>query len=127
MMTVPFAFSAEQMGPAFSETFKQRVLEIRKENAAQMVEEMGTLFETLDPEKYIPIMTLMGNALFGRISELAGAREKVIEDIIVDVLSKHGLRRLASQSIYDLETSSGGVNLPAVFRERLAFLSLIHI
>ena len=121
MMTVPFAFSAEQMGPAFGEAFKQRVVEIRKENAAQMVAEMGGLFETLDPEKYIPVVTLMGNAIFGRVSKLAGAREKLIEDIIVDVLSKHDLRRLASQSIYDLETSSGGVNLPAVFRERLAF------
>ena len=121
MLTVPFAFSAEQMGPAFSEAFKQRVLEIRKANATQMVEELGVIFETLDPKKYVPLMTLMGNAIFGRISELAGAREKLIEDIIVDVLSEHGLRRLAAESIYDLATSSGGDNLPAVFRERLAF------
>jgi len=121
MLTVPFAFSAEQMGPAFSEAFKQRVLEIRKVNATQMVEELGGFFETLDPEKYIPLMTLMGNAIFGRVSELAGARVNLIENIIVDVLSEHGLRRLAAESIYDMTTSLGGGNLPAVFRERLAF------
>ena len=121
MLTVPFAFSAEQMGPAFSEAFKQRVLEIRKASATQMVEELGVFFETLDPKKYIPLMTLMGNAIFGRVSELAGAREKLIEDIIVDVLREHGLRGLAAESIYDVATSSGGDNLPAVFRERLAF------
>ena len=121
MMTVPFSFSAEQLGRAFSETFKQRILEIRKENAVEMVEQIGTLFETLDPEKYIPALTLMDNAVFGQVSKLAGAREKLIEDIIVDVLSTHDLRRLAAQSIYNVETSSCGGNLPAVFRERLSF------
>jgi len=120
MLTVPFAFSAEQMGSAFSEEFKQRVLEIRKENAPQMLEELGSFFETIDSEKYIPMMTLMENAIFGQVSGSAGAREKLIEDIIVDVLDENKLRRLAAESIYDLATSSGGDNLPAVFKERLA-------
>ncbi len=121
MLTVPFAFSAEQMGPAFSESFKERVLEIRKKNSAQMVRALGNLFEPIDPQKYIPIMTVMGNALFGRISSIAGARKDEIEDIIVDVISEHGLRRLAAESIYDLTISTGGKNLPAVFKERIAF------
>ncbi|MFK7853643.1 MAG: ABC transporter transmembrane domain-containing protein [Granulosicoccus sp.] len=121
MLTVPFAFSAEQIGPAFSDNFKERVLQIRKTNAATMVQELGDLFETIDPEKYIPVMTVMGNALFGRISKMAGAREKMIEDIVVDMLSENNLQRLAAESIYDLVTSSGGENLPAVFRERVAF------
>jgi len=63
----------------------------------------------------------MGNALFGRISAMAGAREKLIEDIVVSVLNENGLRRLAAESIYDFVTSSGGTNMPAIFRERLAF------
>lgn len=121
MLTVPFAFSAEQMGPAFTDSFKDRVLQIRKTRAAQMVQEMGDLFETIDPQKYIPVMTLMGNAIFGRISRMAGAREKMIEDVVVEVLNEHGLRRLAAESIHDLATSSGGDNLPAVFKERVAF------
>lgn len=121
MLTVPFAFSAEQMGPAFSETFKERVLQIRKASAVQMVEELGDLFETIDSQKYMPVMTLMSNAIFGRISKMAGARENLIEDIVVEVLSEHGLRRLAAESIYDVVTSSGGDNLPAIFRERIAF------
>lgn len=121
MLTVPFAFSAEQMGPAFSETFKERVLQIRKTSAVQMVQELDGLFETIDSQKYFPVMTVMSNAIFGRISRMAGAREKLIEDIVVEVLSEHGLRRLAAESIYDLVTSSGGDNLPAVFRERIAF------
>ncbi len=121
MLTVPFAFSAEQIGPAFSETFKKRVLKIRSTSAAQMVAALDGLFETIDPQKYIPVMTVLGNALFGRTSNMAGAREALVEDIVVDILSEHGLLRLVAESIYDLETSSGGSNLPAVFRERVAF------
>jgi|GEM_PF-4693943 len=120
MLTVPFAFSAEQIGPAFSDVFKERVLQIRKASGLQMVDALDDLFEPIDPEKYFSVMTVMGNAIFGRISSVAGASRNKIEDIIVDVLTEHGLRRVAAQSIHDLKTSSGGDNLPAVFRERIA-------
>ncbi len=121
MLTVTFAFSAEQIGPGFSETFKKRVLEIRKKSSVMMVAQLDGLFETIDPERYIPVMSVLGNAIFGRISGMAGAREKQVEDIVVEVLNEHGLRRLTAQSIFDLATTQGGENLPAVFRERIAF------
>ena len=121
MLTVPFAFSAEQMGPAFDESFKERVLQIRKTSAAQMVQQLNGLFETISPDKYFPVMTLLGNAIFGRISKMAGARESMIEDIVVEVITENGLRRLAAESIYDMVTTSGGDNLPTFFKERLAF------
>ncbi len=108
MMTVPFAFSAEQIGPAFKDSFKERVLEIRKSSAEHIVAEFGGLFMTLQPDKYIPIMTVLGNAIFGRISGLAGAREEEVENIVVDVLNEHGLRRQTAQSVYDLQTGLGG-------------------
>ncbi|GGA30528.1 ABC transporter transmembrane domain-containing protein [Neptunicoccus cionae] len=121
MLTVPFAFSAEQIGPAFTDSFKERVLDIRMQNAEHMVAELDGLFETIHPDRYMPVMTVLGNAIFGRISRMAGAREKEVEDLVVEVLNEHGLRRLAAQSIYDLATGSGGQNLPRVFRERIAF------
>jgi len=121
MLTIPFAFSAEQIGPAFGEDLKDKVLSIRKKNAAGMLERMDGLFETIDPDRYIPVMSLLGNAIFGRISNMAGAREKQVAEVVAEVLKDHELRRLAAQSIFDVETSSGGENLPAVFRERIAF------
>jgi putative ABC transport system ATP-binding protein len=121
LLTIPFAFSAEQIGPAFTDSFKERVLQIRKTSGSRMVGELGELFETINPLKYIPVMTVMGNAIFGRVSRMAGARQGKIEDIVVEVLCEYGLRRLAAESIYDLNTSPGGENLPAVFRERVAF------
>lgn len=121
MLTVPFAFSAEQFGPVFDDSFKERIIQIRQKNANHMLEKLDGLFKPIKVEDYFPVMSLLGNAIFGRISSLAGAKEKLIEDIVVDVLSKHGLRRLVAQSIYDVVTTSGGDNLPAVFRERLSF------
>jgi len=121
MLTVPFAFSAEQIGPAFSEVFKERVLQIRMKNATVMVAKLDGLYKSINPQHYMPVMTVLGNAIFGRVSNTAGAREKLIEDTVVDVLKEHGLRRLVAQSIYDLATTQGGENLPAVFRERVAF------
>ncbi|AXI47157.1 ABC transporter ATP-binding protein [Sulfitobacter sp. SK012] len=121
MLTVPFAFSAEQIGPAFSEEFKERVLDIRRNNSDQMVAELDGMFEKIDPSKYFPVMSVLGNAIFGRVSNMAGAREKQIEEVVVDMLTEKGVRRLAAQSIFDVETSQGGLNLPAVFRERVAF------
>ncbi|WGI21263.1 ABC transporter transmembrane domain-containing protein [Amylibacter sp. IMCC11727] len=120
LMTVPFAFSAEQIGPAFDEAFKERVLDIRKKSADHLVQELGGLFEKINPDKYIPVMSVLGNAIFGRISNMAGARDKKVEDIVVEVINAHGWRRQAAQSIFDLEMGIGGTNLPAVFRERAA-------
>ena len=121
MLTVPFAFSAEQIGPSFTDEFKARIVQIRMKSAAEMVVKLDGLFKPIDPQQYFPVMSVLGNAIFGRISSLAGAREKLIEDTIVNVLTEHGLRRLVAQSLYDVATTQGGENLPAVFRERLAF------
>ncbi|NUH64073.1 cyclic nucleotide-binding domain-containing protein [Sulfitobacter sp. S0837] len=121
LLTLPFAFSAEQIGPTFRDVFRERILKIRRKSAKQMVAELDGLFETIDPSKYFPVMTVLGNAIFGRISILAGAREKQVEDIVVDVLSEHGLKGLIAQSIFDLPTTQGGENLPSMFRERISF------
>jgi hypothetical protein len=85
-----------------------------------LVAELGGLFERISPEKYIPVMTVLGNAIFGRISGMAGAKEQQVEDIVVEVINEQGWRRQTAQSIFDLEMGIGGTNLPAVFRERAA-------
>ena len=121
LLTVPFAFSADQIGPAFGDKFKQRVLDIRKNNAKQLVKELDGLFKSIDPDKYMNVMTLMDNALFGRMSEMAGAQAKSIENIVVEIICDNGLRRLVAESIHDLVTSTGGDNLPTIFKERIAF------
>jgi len=122
MLTVPFAFSAEQIGPAFDDALQDEILNIRKTNAKHMVEQLHGLFEPIEEDRYLPVMSLGGNAIFGRISKMAGAREKDIEDLVLDVVTKRNLRRAVTQSILSLEISSGGENLPTLLRERIAFV-----
>ncbi len=122
LMTVPFAFSAEQIGPSFTDEFKARVLQIRRESSERLILEMGDgLFERLDENTYTPIMSVLGNAIFGRISRMAGAREEQVIEIVMEVLTEQGLRLKLAECIYDVETGIGGANLPAVFRERASF------
>lgn len=121
MLTVSFAFSAEQIGPGFTDSFKEQILEIRMKSSTNMLAKLAGLFNPIDPQQYFSVMSVLENALYGRISNLAGNREKLIENTVVDVLTEHGLRRLVAQSIYDVATTQGGENLPAVFRERVSF------
>lgn len=121
LLTVPFTFSAEQIGPAFREEFKERVLAARKRARDRLLEELGDLFQPIEEDAYFPVMTVLGNAIFGRISRSAGAREEDVIRIVIDVINAHGLRRQVAQAIMCLETTPGAENLPHVFRERLAF------
>ncbi len=121
LLTVPFAFTAEQIGPGFPESFKQEILEIRKEKAPEMRERMKDMFVAVAPENYLPRLTLMENVLYGRISALAGVQGELIEDVVVEVLAEHGLKRSVSETILDVQTGLGGANLAGVFQERAAF------
>ena len=121
MLTVPFAFSAELIGPTFHDNLKNRIVDIRKRHSKELVAQFGGVFQPIDPQQYMPSLSVLNNAIFGGISSMAGARAKKVEDIVVEVLKEKGLSRYAAQSIFDLETTLGGENLPSVFRERIAF------
>ena len=121
LLTVPFAFTAEQIGPGFPASFKEEILQIRKQKSAEMRERMKDLFVPVSMENYLPRLTVMENVLYGRISGMAGVQGELIEDIVVDLLDKHGLKRLVSETILDIRTGLGGANMASVFQERAAF------
>lgn len=121
LLTVPFLLSAEQIGPSFPEKYKEEILEIRKTKGAQLLEESGGLFVEVTPETYLPRLTIVENAIFGRISAIAGARAEEIEDVVAEIVNAKGLRQRVASVIYDLPTGLGGTNLPTVFQERAAF------
>ena len=121
LLTVPFAFTAEQIGPAFPETFKEGILEIRASRGAMLREKVSDLFIPVAPENYLPRLTIMENALYGRISALAGLREDLVHDVVTSVLEKHGLQQNVSSVLFDIKTTIGGSNIGTVFRERAAF------
>ncbi len=121
MLTVPFALTAEQIGPSFPDRYKRKIVEIRKTRAAALRDQVRDIFVEISPDTYLPRLTLMENALYGRISRVAGAYAEEIEDVVATVLLEKGLKRKVSETIYDLETGLGGANLPKVIQERAAF------
>ncbi|WP_227269878.1 ABC transporter transmembrane domain-containing protein [Roseobacter weihaiensis] len=121
LLTVPFAFTAEQIGPGFPESFKQEILEIRKLKSEEMRNRMKDLFVPVSPENYLPRLTLMENVLYGRVSAMAGVQGELIEDLVAEILEENGLKRLVAETILDVPTGLGGSNLASIFQERAAF------
>ncbi len=121
LMTVPFLLTAEQIGPGFSDKYKDKILSIRKTSLARMRAEAREMFEPVSPEKYLPVLTVLENVLYGRISIKAGAKTQLVEDLVAEILVENGLRKRLASLLYDMPTGLGGANLPAVFKERAAF------
>lgn len=121
LLTVPFMLTAEQIGPDFPEEYKERILSIRTSEAEWLRENLGQDFVPVSPELYVPRLTVVENAIYGRVSSMAGAYAEAIEDTVAKVLTEQGLHQRVAAITYDLPTGLGGANLPTVFQERAAF------
>ncbi len=121
LLAVPVVISAEQIGPAFTDELKNRILELRHSHSHKLLETLHDVFAPLDAEAFAPGLTVMENALFGKVSQIGGARSDDVRKLIVDVLDQNGARPLVVELIYDVPVALGGQNLPAVFAEPLAF------
>ena len=121
MITVPFLLTAEQIGPSFPDTFKEKILSIRRSQAHMLREMAGDLFVPVSPDTYVPRLTVVENAIFGRVSIMAGAKVQEIENEVAAVLIEHGLRQRVAAMMYDMPAGLGGANLPTVLQERAAF------
>ncbi len=121
LLVVPFVISAEQIGPAFTDELKNRILELRASHSERLMQSLHDVFVPLDAHEFAPGLTVMENALFGKVSQIGGARTDEVRKLIVDVLAENGARPLVVELIYDIPVALGGQNLPAVFAEPLAF------
>ncbi len=121
LLAVPLVISAEQIGPAFTDELKNRILELRHSHSDKLLARLQDVFVSLDPDQFAPGLTVMENALFGKVSQIGGARSDEARKLIVDVLAENGARLLVVELIYDVPVALGGQNLPAVFAEPLAF------
>jgi len=121
LLAVPLVISAEQIGPAFTDELKDRILQLRHSHSEKLLERLMDVFVPLDPREFAPGLTVMENALFGKVSQIGGVRSDEARKLIVDVLAENGARPLVVELIYDVPVALGGQNLPAVFAEPLAF------
>ncbi|TMV07605.1 cyclic nucleotide-binding domain-containing protein [Ruegeria sediminis] len=120
-LAVPFVISAEQIGPAFSAQLKCRILELRHSHSKKLLESLHDVFAPLEPGDFAPGLTVLENALFGKVSQVGGARTDELRKLIVNILSEQGARPYVVELIYDVPVALGGQNLPAVFAEPLSF------
>ncbi len=121
LLTVPFAFTAEQIGPAFPETFKKEILEIRRRQGESMRDKTKDMFVPITPETYLPRLSLLENALYGRISAIAGLQADLVMDVVADVFRAHNLQQDVALTVFDVPTKIGGSNISSMFQERAAF------
>ncbi len=120
LLTVPLRISAEQIGPAFSDEMKARIVSLRKGHSADLQRSLGGLFEPLDMAHYAPGLTVLENALFGKISGDAGGKADDLRRLIAEVLIDGGAQEQVIELIYDVPVALGGANLPALFAEPLS-------
>lgn len=121
LLAVPFIISAEQIGAGFSDEIKRRILELRQGHSEDLQKSLGDLFTPLDAGGFAPGLSVLENALFGKVSGEAGARADELRRLIADVLVEGGAQELVVQLIYDMPISLNGANLPALFAEPLSF------
>jgi len=121
LLTVPFRISADQIGPAFSDEMKVRIVALRKSHSSELLTSLGDLFAPLAMDQYAPGLTVLENALFGKISEDAGGKAEDLRKLVADVLIDGDAQKPVIKLIYDVPIALGGANLPALFAEPLSF------
>jgi hypothetical protein len=119
-MTVPAQITAEQIGSAFPEEIKLQILGLRAADTLKEKQTLTDIFVPLDETRVSPGLTVLENALFGKISEAAGPRADEVRAIVAQVLEAEGLKPGVMELIYDLELSLNGANLASVFAESLS-------
>ncbi|MEM9782491.1 MAG: cyclic nucleotide-binding domain-containing protein, partial [Pseudomonadota bacterium] len=122
LLTVPFRFSAEQIGETFPASLKEKILRLRETRMAEMRDMVGGVFVALDETRVASGLTVMENALFGK--PVLGGRAKAakLRKLVSAVLLEAGAKHLVAELIYDVPTAIGGSNLPQVAHERIAFV-----
>ena len=122
LMVVPFSISAEQIGPAFTDEMKSRILDFRKSHADELLGTLSDVFVRLDEDRFAPGLTVLENALFGKISDSSGARGDELRRLVSQVLSENGASDMVVELIFDLPIALGGQGLPSSYAEPLAFV-----
>lgn len=120
LIAVPFVISAERIGAAFPETMKARVLAMRRDHGQALQERMDDLFAPLRADQCVPGLSVLENALFGKISEGAGSKGDEVRRVSADLLIEAGIDRLVPGLIFDMPITLGGSNLPALYAELLS-------
>ncbi|MEO0938495.1 MAG: ABC transporter transmembrane domain-containing protein [Pseudomonadota bacterium] len=120
LLTIPFLITAEQVGAGFPSDIKSRVLEMRGTHAEALRATLGDLFAPIEEGAAVEGMTVLENALFGKISESAGSKGDEMRALIAAHMDSAGLTRPVLELIFDMPVAIGGQGLPTLFAEPMA-------
>ncbi|MEM6372613.1 MAG: cyclic nucleotide-binding domain-containing protein, partial [Pseudomonadota bacterium] len=120
LLSVPSSVTAEQVGPSFPEEVKARILEMRAQHADTLRAQMDDLFVPIEDGAYVFGLTVLENALFGKVAEGAGTKGEELRRIVVQVLNDEGVSPQVLELVFDVPIALGGANLPAIFAEPLS-------
>ncbi|MEW9919994.1 ABC transporter transmembrane domain-containing protein [Marimonas sp. MJW-29] len=120
LLAVTFAISAERLGADFPQDIIERVLEIRVAHREALQASLSEVFSPISADAPVAGLTVLENALFGKIAETAGKNADALRQIVVDALYEANLDGLVLDLIFDMQLSLGGTNLPTLLTETLA-------
>lgn len=120
MLSLPFQVSAERIGAGFTDELKQSILELRHNEAEKLAEWTAVYFAKFREDRFAPGMTVLENAIFGKLSASAGPRGEQIRDIVAQTLADAGMKQEVAELLFAVPTGIGGAGLPSAFAEPLA-------
>ncbi|WP_435229938.1 cyclic nucleotide-binding domain-containing protein [Pseudopelagicola sp. nBUS_20] len=120
MLGLPFEVSAERIGPGFDDDLKASILDLRHKQSKRLSEWLAVHFAPLEEDKFAPGLSVLENALYGKLSASAGPRGEAIRDIVADVLDQKGMKQKVAELLYAVPSGIAGAGLPSAFSEPLA-------
>ncbi len=120
LLSVPSRITAEQIGPAFPDDMRTKVLEMRQHHATALQKQMEDLYAPITPDGHLVGLSVLENALCGKVSDSAGTRGDDLRRVVSEVLDAEGVNQLVLELVFDVPIALGGANLPALFAEPLS-------
>ncbi|WP_299691956.1 ABC transporter transmembrane domain-containing protein [uncultured Tateyamaria sp.] len=120
LFSIPAKITAEQIGPSFPNNVAWQILEMRRLHSETLREQMKDLFVPIRADSHVAGLSVLENALFGKISDTAGARADDMRKLVGDVLAEADVTPLVIELIFEVPIALGGANLPAMYAEPLS-------
>ncbi|WP_420011924.1 hypothetical protein [Tateyamaria sp.] len=120
LLSVPSRITAEQIGPAFPDEVRAKVLDMRQGHADALRAQMEDLFAPITPDGPLVGLSVLENVIYGKVSESAGTKAEDLRRVVSDVLQAEGVNPLVLELVFDVPIALGGANLPALFAEPLS-------
>ncbi|MBO9479784.1 cyclic nucleotide-binding domain-containing protein [Shimia sp. R11_0] len=120
MIELPFEVSAERIGPGFGDDLKETILSLRHNEAEKLSEWLSAYFAPLREDRFASGLTVLENAIYGKLTAAAGPRGEQLRDIVAKTLNEAGVKQEVAELLFAVPTGIGGAGLPGAFAEPLA-------